>query len=227
MPISDVFGKISSYLFGKDLDRASSKNNPVLSVVYEKGVLRLNSRTINYSEKDRHTVFRKAFERANARKWKVNTALVLGLGAGGVLKELTDLYGEQIQITGVEVDEAVLQLARLHFNLDQHTNCRVICSEALSFVNECKDKFDLILMDAFIDKLVPVHLSSQEALAKMTSLLNPGGHFLMNYICYDDRTNSGFAKVKRILESLKGTVEVLDISVFGVGNKVISSCNHE
>ena len=58
--------------------------------------------------------------------------LVLGVAGGSVIKTLVDEIGYDGKITGIELDEKVIELAQSHFGLAQIKNFNLTHHEALN-----------------------------------------------------------------------------------------------
>ena len=77
------------------------------------------------------------------------TALLVGLGAGSLAKFLYR-HRPETQITVIEIDPEVIDVARLHFKLPADDDqLEVILDEGASWLAGCKRKFDLIMVDGF------------------------------------------------------------------------------
>ncbi|HKC68323.1 MAG TPA: fused MFS/spermidine synthase, partial [Bacteroidia bacterium] len=106
-------------------------------------------------------------------------ALVLGLG-GGVLSNL--LANKNIQVTGVELDSRVIDVAKKYFNLSD--KIRVITDDARHALYQTKDKYDIVVIDLFAGEVTPSHVLSLESFTKIKSLLNPDGFIFINTYGY-------------------------------------------
>lgn len=49
----------------------------------------------------------------------------------------------------------IIKIAKNEFELTASKNLNIICDDALHFVTQNKEKFDLIIIDLFIDIVVP------------------------------------------------------------------------
>lgn len=107
-------------------------------------------------------------------------ALVLGLG-GGVTSNLFSSKG--YKVTGVELDERIIDIAKKYFALDPKVT--TVCKDARQFINVCEDKFDLILMDLFKAEEQPTHVITVESLAKVKQMLSRGGQLIINWHGYN------------------------------------------
>jgi spermidine synthase len=109
------------------------------------------------------------------------TALVLGLG-GGVLSNL--LVKKNIQVTAVELDSRVIDVAKKYFNLSSQVN--IIADDARHALYQLKNKYDIVVIDLFAGEVTPSHVLSEECFFKIKSLLNPNGFIFINTYGYID-----------------------------------------
>lgn len=72
------------------------------------------------------------------------SALLLGLGGGAMLRHAAARFPE-CRLTVVELDETVIELARHWFYIDRP----VVADDALSFVAETHERYDVILVDLY------------------------------------------------------------------------------
>jgi spermidine synthase len=112
--------------------------------------------------------------------------LIVGLGGGAMVRFLTH-YEPQVQIDAVEIDPAVVRLADQYFGVRSGGNVRVHTADAVKFVESTAERYDLILMDAFLRPSgdtdttgVPTRLKTLEFLGRLKSALAPGGAVAFN-----------------------------------------------
>jgi spermidine synthase len=111
------------------------------------------------------------------------TVLLLGLAGGTVARQLRSLVPEAA-ITGVDIDGAVVDLARRHMGLDE-LRIEVVIADADRFLTETERRFDAILDDLFLSG--PLDVARQlppvgERLALLRDRLTPGGIIAANLI---------------------------------------------
>jgi len=105
---------------------------------------------------------------------------VVGLGTGtfACLSEPGDSF------TFYEIDASVEKMARdpNHFSYisECNPNVPVVLGDARLTLAEAKDKYDLIVLDAFTSDAIPLHLMTREAMATYVSALAPNGIVLMH-----------------------------------------------
>ena len=80
---------------------------------------------------------------------RINSVLVLGLGCGTIVKIINDLWPEA-KIVGVEIDPVMIEIGRKYFGLSDLSNLKIVQSEANEYIKCSKDKFDLIICDAYL-----------------------------------------------------------------------------
>ena len=112
--------------------------------------------------------------------------LIVGLGGGAMVRFLTH-HEPQVQIDAVEIDPAVVRLADEYFGVRSGGNVRVHTADAVTFVESTADRYDLILMDAFLRPSsdtdttgVPTRLKTLAFLGRLKRALAPGGVVAFN-----------------------------------------------
>ena len=97
--------------------------------------------------------------------------LILGMGSGTYATQLFR-YFDNINITGVEIDEKITDLAREYFELPEDTN--VTTYDGRAYLDADNNKYDVIMVDAYQDITIPFQMSSTEFFDSVRSHLNPG-----------------------------------------------------
>lgn len=106
--------------------------------------------------------------------------LIIGLGGGTLPLALNELY-PQATIDVVEIDPAVVKVARSHFNFSPtdkvttHTLDARVFTKRLNLTLTDESRYNLILLDAFNGEYIPEHLMTQEYFQETAALLAPGG----------------------------------------------------
>ncbi len=108
--------------------------------------------------------------------------LVIGLGGGTVPTALAQLLPDA-KINVVEIDPAVVKAAEDYFDFRETENTRVIVSDGRVYTKRAlarKERYDLIMLDAFNGDYIPEHLMTREYLEETKQLLNPGAVLVAN-----------------------------------------------
>ena len=160
-------------------------NYNVLEVIRQNNKLVLNAPHANYSFGSLHEVFRNAFQQIHPDFQEIKNVLILGFGAGSVAWILQKENWCVCQITGVEVDATVIALAKKYFRLDRIKNLDLHITDAADFISVDKNRYNLIVIDMFIDHRTPEKFLTAEFLESMQVHLLPQGIILFNYLLYD------------------------------------------
>jgi spermidine synthase len=83
----------------------------------------------------------------------------------------------------VEIDPAVVRVARDYFGFDPGPQMRIYTQDGRVFVKRAAQRgetYDLIMLDAFNGDYIPEHLMTREFLEEVASLLTPNGVLAAN-----------------------------------------------
>lgn len=112
---------------------------------------------------------------------KTKKVLILGFGAGGAARVINRRFPEA-EITGVEIDHKMVELARKYFNLPMIRNLNLVIDDATFFVKECEQKFDLIMVDIYQGQEIPRRCQTDEFFENVRLLLAPEGVAIFNHL---------------------------------------------
>lgn len=104
--------------------------------------------------------------------------LVLGLGAGTCLNQYAHFY-RNAQVTGVELDGKIVELAHQYFGLPTG-KFDLQVADARTYLKRNKETYDVIIVDVYQDLLIPFHLATREFLAEVKAHLSPKGSVAIN-----------------------------------------------
>lgn len=114
--------------------------------------------------------------------------LVIGLGGGTLPLALDELLPEATTDV-VEIDPAVVRLAREYFAFDPSDRVNVHPKDGRVFVKRAASEgreYDLIMLDAFNGEYIPEHLMTREFLTEVKALLADGGVLAANTFSLSD-----------------------------------------
>jgi spermidine synthase len=112
-----------------------------------------------------------------AATW-LRRVLIIGLGAGTASKQITQAYGP-IPIDGIEIDPAIVTLARRYFSMDE-PNLRVHVTDGRAFLATAREPYDWAIVDAYQSSDIPFHLITREFFQELRSHMNPNGVLAIN-----------------------------------------------
>lgn len=114
--------------------------------------------------------------------------LILGLGGGTLPMALDELLPEA-RIDVIEIDPAVVRVAREYFRFAPSDRVDVYAQDGRVFVKRAvqqQRQYDLIMLDAFTGEYIPEHLMTREFLEEVQDLLAPGGVLAANTFSISD-----------------------------------------
>jgi spermidine synthase len=107
---------------------------------------------------------------------KAKTALVLGVAAGMIPREL---HRQGLKVTAVEINPDSLQAATRFFNFDPQ-GIEVHLEDARTFVRRHPGSYDLVVTDLFHGDCTPDYLLTVEFFQEVRAALRPGGVTIIN-----------------------------------------------
>ncbi|MBI3180295.1 MAG: fused MFS/spermidine synthase, partial [Deltaproteobacteria bacterium] len=110
--------------------------------------------------------------------------LMIGLGGGAFTTRLRQSYPDA-EIDIVDVNPAVVKVAKRFFGVREDSRLRIHVDDGRRFVERSKDKYDLILIDAYTGDGIPAHLTGADFFALVAARLALGGVAALN-IAADD-----------------------------------------
>lgn len=103
--------------------------------------------------------------------------LIIGLGGGTMSNSIHHLY-PKAEIDNVEIDPAVITVARDYFDFIENEKIRSIVQDGRIFVKRAalkKQEYDWIILDAFNGDYIPEHLMTKEFFQETKALLSDNG----------------------------------------------------
>ncbi|MCB9014642.1 MAG: methyltransferase domain-containing protein [Lentimicrobiaceae bacterium] len=186
--IDDPLRYLGSFAGEQRVDVYKSLVGPDIEVSLINGRYQLNAGCVNYSYGPLHDAFRRYFAKDKPRFVETDPILILGFGGGSVAVILREELGFNNPVTGVELDEAVLNAAYDHFNIDRLKNLEIVRMDAHDYINTCQQKFALIVIDLYVDEFVPPVFESTGFLQRVHNCLLPGGKVVFNKLESDEKT---------------------------------------
>jgi spermidine synthase len=117
--------------------------------------------------------------------------LFVGLGGGTTPKRYYEDY-PQMTIDVVEIDPAVVAVAREFFHVPDNARLRLFAQDGRLFVARSTQRYDIIILDAYLIDTIPFHLATREFFEAVRAHLVPGGVLASNIIGALDGPRSGF-----------------------------------
>ena len=144
--------KLFSYIYSVT-KKITSKFSGELEITWYNGIKHLNSKNANYSYGSLQKILKIGLQKVDLSTCK--EILILGMGGGSVIKTLQNDFDYQHKITAVEIDPVIIKIADEEFDVKEGENLSIICDDAELFMQLNTKKFDLIIIDLYIDTKVP------------------------------------------------------------------------
>ncbi|NJL74522.1 MAG: class I SAM-dependent methyltransferase [Saprospiraceae bacterium] len=171
--------RVASYLVEWHIESAPSDINPHLYVSLKNGRYQLSTANSVYSFSDLYDNFKITFQKIKLPP-EGSHILILGFGLGSIPILLEKIHQKKYYYTAIEIDENVLYLANKYVIHQLQSSINLICTDALIYVQQCKETFDFICVDLFLDDSTPKVFRSFEFLKSLRPLLTPQGNLCYN-----------------------------------------------
>lgn len=133
--------------------------------------------------------------------------LVIGLGGGSIPKFVWHYLPEQVQVTAVEIDPHVIEVARSHFLLPADDGrLRVVEGDGAAYVRAHPAAADVLMLDAYASDGIAPELCSQDFYDSCAAALTAEGILMVN-LWGSDRNFDVY--LQRIEQSFDGRVLVM------------------
>lgn len=173
----DCLKKIKIFLsyFWPQTTKIESEYSGVLELTYVYGKKVLDSKNANYSYGSLQKILKQGILSVGLSK--MESVLLLGLGGGCVLQELSKY---KALITAVEWDKKIIEIAEQEFKVTNQQCLTIIHEDAFTFMQENNTNYNLIIVDLFIDNKVPTQFYTQEFCTYLYNNLTLEGGLIFN-----------------------------------------------
>lgn len=202
--------EILSYGWPIRIHTADGITTPRLGLYRYSGRWQLSAATALYSDGAAYTPLKKAFKKLN--QWNQrNEMLVLGAGLGSAVSVLHKMK-QPIHTTLVEIDPKIIEWGKKIIPQSKDFPCKWICADVLRYVDEApKGHFDLIVLDVFIDRIVPQFATSIGFLKKCAALLaDEKSIMVFNYIINND---TEWEKAQQNIHEVFSVVDCIELGI--------------
>lgn len=205
--------KILSHFFSFSIEKTESKISGTLEVIYNRGRYGLCTKNAMYSFEDLYLNFRESFRQNDLRKYNIKKVLMLGAGLCSVPFIIEKKHGLFFNYHVVDIDPEILKFSKKYSLVELKSEIELICADATEFVKNDKHKYELVIVDLFIDDIVPDAFEQKEFLLSLKKLLSENGLLMFNRMANSDialkKTESFYSKE---FKSVFPKARVLEIS---------------
>ncbi|WP_245529154.1 spermidine synthase [Aequorivita sublithincola] len=147
-------------------------------MTYVNGKKVLDTENANYSYGSLQKILEIGLTKVNLKN--VENLLLLGMGGGSIIHSLRNTFEYTKKIVALEIDPAIIKLAMEEFGISSSKNLQIIEGDAFQFVKTSNEKFQLIIIDLFIDTNVPPIFYGKEFCENTARLLQKNGALIFN-----------------------------------------------
>lgn len=147
---------------------------------------------------------------------KPRRVLIVGLG-GGTIPGLLHKHYPRTTIDVVDIDPDVVKVARKYFGFREDATLHAHVKDGRRFIEECRDPYDIIFLDAFGADNIPYALATREFLLGVRRALAPQGVVVSNV--WSRYSNPLYDSMVRTYQDVFDELYVVDVE--GTGNKIL------
>ena len=148
--------------------------------------------------------------------------LIVGLGGGTVPGFLHKHY-PKTTIDVVDIDPGVVEVAKKFFGFREDATMHAHVADGRRFIEQCRDPYDVIFLDAFGSDNIPHQLTTREFLQAVRRALKPKGIAVGNV--WSRYSNPLYDSMVRTYQDVFEELYVVDVR--GAGNKILLALPHE
>ncbi len=152
---------------------------------------------------------------------QVHKVCIIGLGAGTIPREFTNVYGPSVSIDGVEIDGEIVNLGRQYFAMNE-PNLHVTVQDGRYFMQTTSQKYDVVGIDAYQQPYIPFQLTTHEFFQEVQGHLTSNGVAVINA----GHTSNDFRLVNALSQTMRSVfsnVYIIDTERFS--NSIIIGTN--
>ncbi|MBO0792403.1 MAG: fused MFS/spermidine synthase [Ktedonobacteraceae bacterium] len=112
------------------------------------------------------------------QKQQLKRVGIIGLAGGTIAHQFTQVYGP-VQIDGVEIDPAIVDVGRKFFGMNE-PNLNVYTQDGRAFLTTTHEKYDVVAIDAFQQPYIPFQLTTREFFSEIRDHLSATGVVTLN-----------------------------------------------
>src|SRR3989338_1662437 len=170
----------------------TSRFNTQIQLVKFMGRLRLDMGELTQSGHIIETIWNSAFNSLLPSGFIPKTVLILGF-CGGSTAKLIRRKWPLSQITGIEIDPVVIEIAKTYFKIPKEVN--LVNQDAVQFVEKLKENYDLILVDCYLGHIIPHQFEELNFLKK---LKKHSTHLLLNCLFWEEHKTKTLEFMSRL-----------------------------
>lgn len=203
-----ILKKILSYISPQYIESVVSPINGNIIVEMINGKYRTSVNRYWQSGPYAEKIMQYSLKALKIKNKKIRNILILGFGGGSMVKILR-YYFPDAYITGVEIDNKMIEIGFKYFNLYDYKNIKLIISDVINFLNSNTDYFDIVISDIFIGCESPISISTIDFANKIKNILNNNSIYISNYSNNKDHKKNTDIIIKKI-KNIFTHIDIID-----------------
>jgi spermidine synthase len=134
--------------------------------------------------------------------------LIIGVG-GGTIPGFLHKHYPKMKIDAVDIDPDVIDVAKLFFGLKEDEVLKTHTADGRKFIEETKERYDLIILDAYGADSIPYSLATKEFLEAVRKALAPKGIVVANL--WSRASNSLFDSMLKTYQDIFQQIYLFDV----------------
>lgn len=148
--------------------------------------------------------------------WKDPRMLIIGLGGGTVAYQLGRLLGNAVSLEAAELNREMIEVMKVF--LKEEINMKIHIGDGADFVKGEKGQYNAIILDAYINDLMPKQFFAREFVESTHAALTQDGIFAFNYI----KSSNGYGNFDSYVDLLKQSFKVYRVRTgFFTSNTIV------
>lgn len=142
--------------------------------------------------------------------------LIVGLG-GGTIPSFLRKHFPKMTIDAVDLDPDVVDVAKRFFGFREDAAMHAYVKDGRKFIEDCREPYDIIFLDAFGADNIPYSLATLEFLLAVRKALTPKGIVVSNV--WNRGSNELYDSMLRTYQDVFD--DLYAVEVRGVGNEIV------
>jgi spermidine synthase len=134
----------------------------------------------------------------------VKSLCIVGLAAGTIAHQYTSVFGQSVQIDGIEIDPAIVDAGRRYFDM-QEPNLNVIVEDGRLALRRSNKRYNVVGIDAYRVPYVPWNLTTVEFFRDVRDHLMSDGVVVIN-VSRTVNVRTG-KQDRRLIEAMTNTMQ--------------------
>lgn len=215
----------------KVIYKDSSKFNKDIKVIKVGNTLKLLVNGLVQSLNDtsrfaKKRVWGKVVDTIHRKKPKTKKILLLGMGAGTMVHMLNKKFkGTKLQITSVEIDQIIVDIANKYFDLESVNNNKIIVADAYDVIKnhsryKIKKDFDCVIVDTYCGNVYPENISESSFLRNVFKMIDADTFVIFNHVILRSETYK-VAEIKGKLDAYMDSLNITKINCRGISDNYL------